>query len=181
MKRTEQLDREKYMATIVRERQMVALSGINNGTGERSPYLSRCIKHDFVTGTVLIFSRDCGHHTSGWWKNPDYEYCWHLSLSFFDPQTRSRLRKDIKLTDQWIDIFYGNNKKLLWCEPPYIVSGKANDVWHYRLFTDSRFHRPIKPRGEVYTKEFTEAGWKSYTHVQAEEEAARQNIEILGI
>ena len=26
---------------------------------------------------IIVFTRDIGYHTSGWWKNPDYERCYH--------------------------------------------------------------------------------------------------------
>jgi hypothetical protein len=32
--------------------------------------------------SFTAFPLDIGAHTSGWWKNPDYEACWHLSISY---------------------------------------------------------------------------------------------------
>jgi hypothetical protein len=29
----------------------------------------------------LLFSRDRMHHSVGWWRNAEYEYCWHLSVA----------------------------------------------------------------------------------------------------
>lgn len=124
-----------------------------------------------ATGTLLLFSRDEGMHTSGWWKNPDYERCLHLSLSFYETDFRNadipvRSRpKDSKSTNRWVEAFFGSNRKWLWCEPPVTKQGKTLEVWHYKLFVDEGW-QPIKPRGEVYSREFTEAGWKSYSDVQ---------------
>ena len=128
------------------------------------------------TGTLLFYSRDEGMHSSGWWKNPDYERCRHLSLSFHETepeagrnygQMRQVKPKDRALTEEWIDCFFGAQKRLLWSEPPVTEHGKKFDVWHYRLFCDENW-LPIKPRGEVYSRELTEAGWKSYSDVQDE-------------
>lgn len=35
-------------------------------------------------------------------------------------------------------------------------------VYHYRLFCDEAW-KPIMPRGEVYSTQFTERGWKSFS------------------
>lgn len=132
----------------------------------------------------VLFSRDSGAHTSGWWKNPDYDRCFHLSLSFYDREvilrwlelgeqyaTTGSLPKDRRETDAWVELFFGDHARLIWCEPPAFDAGKLLDVWHYRLFCDPNW-QPILPRGEVYTREFTEAGWKSWSDVQAAEQAA---------
>jgi hypothetical protein len=131
----------------------------------RSPYFVACGKQHNKTGAVIRFTRDTSYHTSGWWKNPDYERCYHLSLSFFDPHSFERIGKQQKLSELWVKEFFGNNRKLLWCEPPFSPIGKTLDVWHYRLFCDESWN-PIKPRGEVYTREFTEAGWLSWSDVE---------------
>lgn len=138
-------------------------------TPNGSAYKSFCRGYHSGTGTMILFSRDEGMHSNGWWKNPDYERCLHLSLSFYEIDASgtplSPRPKDEALSARWVDAFFGDDKKLLWCEPPYSREGKRSDVWHYRLFVDKAW-RPIKPRGEVYTREFTDAGWKSYSDVQ---------------
>lgn len=107
---------------------------------------------------TVIYTRDVGHHTSGWWKNPDYERCWHLSISF-----RSGTEK--KALNEIIQNLFAPNEKWIWIEPPFSETGKSLNVWHYRLFCDEHW-QPIKPRGEVYNTEFTERGWKSFSEVQ---------------
>jgi len=110
---------------------------------------------------LIIFSRDSGHHTCGWWKNPDYERCYHLSISFIDKFYNRKPHKQ-KTADKIVKMLYGNKSNLIWCEPPYSKAGIENQVWHYRLFCDENW-MAIKPRGEVYSKKFTEIGWMSYS------------------
>jgi hypothetical protein len=138
-------------------------SGLATSVNQR--LIRSCSADHLPTGTHLIFTRDAGMHTNGWWKNPDYERCWHLSLSFLDPITRERAPKDSKLTDEWLEAFFGDDQRYLWAEPPYSVEGKKADVWHYRLFCDAAWS-PILPRGEVYSKEFTEKGWLSFSDLR---------------
>ena len=154
-----------------------ASQGINTGTAAHGNliYLSNCTAAHYPTGTQLILTRDIGHHTSGWWKNPDYERCLHLSLCFRDPETGEPREKDREVTDEWLTAVFGETRRLAWSEPPYTAEGKKRDVWHYRVFyADACFTVPILPRGEVYSKEFTERGWLSYSDLQAEHDKARQ-------
>lgn len=135
----------------------VARKGIFDGTFETAAYLDTCRWFLERYDCILIFTRDTGYHTCGWWKNPDYERCWHLSLSF--PGGWSR-----KKAGHIIDRIFGGKKRLLWCEPPYSNEGKQAGVYHYRLFCDERW-QPIMPRGEVYSTRFTELGWKSFSEL----------------
>lgn len=129
--------------------------------------VNRCTADHLQTGTRLIFTWDEGMHTSGWWKNPDYERCWHLSLSFRDPILGTELPKDAKLTAKWLEAFYGDNQRYVWAESPFSEHGKSVDVWHYRIFCDPSW-LPIIPRGEVYSRELTEKGWLSFSDLQNE-------------
>jgi hypothetical protein len=163
------LELERKMAELATHHKLVAETGVNTGR-LRNPYdqlyLDCCKGTDFITGTVLIFSRDIGHHTSGWFKNPDYENCYHLSLSFFDPVTEDRIDQDKRLARVWCSLFFGKDTNLLWCEPPYSKPGKQFQVWHYRLFCDPGW-QAIKPRKEVYSRDFTAKNWLSYSDLQA--------------
>lgn len=137
-----------------------ALQGTADGTDSSKRYISSCTGYHPRSGTSIIFTRDEGHHSCGWWKNPDYERCFHLSLSFIDPITIQIIPFDKKLAGKWVNYFFGENSNMLWVEPPY----KVPDVWHYRLFCNE-YWAPIIPRKEVYSKYFTEKGWKSYSEI----------------
>jgi hypothetical protein len=113
---------------------------------------------------IMIFTRDVGHHSSGWWKNPDYERCFHLSLSYRDLMTGvgSGHRKD--RSEEVARAFFGDDARRCWIEGPYSPEGKFRDVWHYRLFCDPAW-MPISPKGEVYSRENTPADWRSFSEI----------------
>lgn len=165
------LDLEKEMARVVGAMRNVALTGLFRGgrVGDQI-YLAQCRAVHSPTSTALIFTRDTGYHTSGWWKNPDYERCWHLSLSAAPSPlilARPIVRElDRRTRDAWARAFFGEDVSKVWVEPPYSPEGKAHDVWHWRLFCDAGW-QPILPRGEVYSRELTEAGWMSASEVLA--------------
>lgn len=137
--------------------------------GRETPRAARYIRmcsHLFSVSPVysarLIFTRDTGHHSSGWWKNPDYERCWHLSISFCVNPTDQPLLYDKKEGQRIAEAFFQGEVRRCWIEPPYTDQGKRAGVHHYRLFCDQGW-QPIVPRGEVYSREFTERGWKSFS------------------
>jgi hypothetical protein len=174
-------DRHWLMEGVAREmRRRASTSARYNGimTEFNRKLLTSCTADHVSTGTRLIFTYDEGHHSSGWWKNPDYERCWHLSLSFFDPLSGEHVPKDVKRTSEWLIAFYGEARRFLWAESPYSAHGKTADVWHYRVFCDPAW-QPIIPRGEVYSKEFTEAGWQSYSDLSSAHARALQELEPL--
>ena len=127
-------------------------------------YLEDCHHYHGPTQASILFTRDTGHHSSGWWKNPDYERCYHLSLSFvgYERGRGYALPFDLRMAHKWAAAFFGDDVNLLWIEPPYTPEGKARGVHHYRLFCDEAW-RPIKPRGEVYSKDWTPADWRSFS------------------
>jgi hypothetical protein len=155
-------------------------------TPEERAYYRRCSHFHYRTGTLLIYTRDAGHHTSGWMKNPDFERCLHLSLSFRhpapqappksigNPQTLANLGAviptvpfDKQAASVWIRHIFGERAKLSWHEGAFSPEGRALDVQHWRVFCDTAW-KPIMPRGEVYSTELTERGWKSWSEVQGE-------------
>lgn len=177
--------------TVVREIKRRAGYGIAHGRDDtpwERAYYRRCTWFHGHTGTVVMFTRDSGHHTSGWMKNPDYERCLHLSLSFKEPIDRAPehivnadvvtrlglyLRQrdfDWSLAAKWADAVLHPNASLSWCEGPFSRAAKAAGVHHYRVFCDPAW-APWKPRGEVYSLDFTEKGWKSWSEVQGENAA----------
>lgn len=163
---------DDWLDTAIRGHQSAAKRGTWDGK-ELTPYFRLCRQVHHFAGCLSLFTRDVGYHSSGWWKNPDYERCYHLSLSFFDPITQEPRRRDQTVTMTFIKRLFGRDRRWLWCEPPYSDDGRRMDVWHYRLFCDAGWN-PIKPRGEVYDKELTEAGWLSFSDARAAWELQRQ-------
>lgn len=118
----------------------------------------------------IVFSRDRMHHSVGWWRNADYEYCWHLSLALFDGtdarMALSGLKKWNELREYkvpqreenyWGRLFFGEHADKVWHEPggtdprltPAEKLRRANMV-HLRLFMDPETFEPFAPEGEVY-------------------------------
>ncbi len=136
----------------------IAEHGLFDGKSHNDNYLTSCRWFLEKFDCSVIFTRDTGHHACGWWKNPDYERCYHLSICFRGGRSKSKLRKIISG-------LFGNSKKFIWEESPFSNEGKANEIWHYRVFCDQGWN-PILPRKEVYTKEFTELNWKSSSELK---------------
>lgn len=113
---------------------------------------------------AVLFTRDVGHHMGGWWKNPDYERCWHLSLSHRALPADVMMAADPKLNEAIARAFFGEDAVKCWIEPAASDHGRLREVWHYRLFCDAGW-QPIMPRGEVYSRENTPADWKSFSEI----------------
>lgn len=148
------IDKYTLLPDACRMMKFAANKGIWDGK-DRTPYFDSCIWFIEQFPATAIFTKECGYHSGGWWKNPDYERCYHLSLSFKGGNEKKAL-------DRILTFLFGEYKKWLWIEAPYSEAGKKNDVYHYRLFYDENW-QPIKPRGEVYDTHFTEIGWKSFS------------------
>jgi hypothetical protein len=134
-------------------------------------YFQMCRKRHTETGTMLLFTRDSGMHTSGWFKNPDYDRCYHLSLTFWDFALGKQEPYDEKLASAWVHAFYGDWTRYIWREG-ISDEAKANGIAscnHYRVMCNPAW-QPIIPRKEVYTKEFTEKGWLSFSDKQYKED-----------
>lgn len=161
------MKRIETRGTIAWELRLAASRGEFDGVVDdwNQAYLTACTRLHRESGSILIYTRDTGHHTSGWFKNPDYERCRHLSLSFVGPLIGEPRPRDRALTQTWLDHFFSaDERRLLWGEPPVTLQAQAREVWHYRLFCDEHWVA-IKPRGEVYSTEFTERGWKSHSEL----------------
>ena len=136
--------------------------------------LSSRIHHE--SGRKIIFTRDVNRHLSGWLRNPDFERCWHLSLSHIPPNLIIPGRvidmnpldycipPDKGITKMWCEAFFGPHLHFVLVEGPKSAIGKERDVWHFRICADEHWE-PIKPRGEVYSSEWTERGWKSASEI----------------
>lgn len=160
------------LGPLVRFAKLRAQRGTYDGRmDDRSERLMRMCAHLYSinpeASARMIYTRDIGHHTSGWWKNPDYERCLHLSVSFCVNPTDAPLPFDKREAQQIAEAFFESDTSKCWVEPPYSPEGKRCDVHHYRLFCDQGWV-PMIPRGEVYGKEFTEIGWKSFSEIHGE-------------
>jgi hypothetical protein len=140
-------------------------NGQNTESNMQWIILSSRIHHE--SGSKIIFTRDVDHHLSGWFRNPDYERCWHLSLSPIQPWLivpGRTIELDREITKMWCKAFFGPHLHLIWAEGPKSKIGKQAGVWHWRVFADTNWE-PIKPRGEVYSSRWTERGWKSASEI----------------
>ena len=164
MNKSQQAAFDLWLKTMVTNHRNAAFAGTWNGR-DMTPYWHSCRHAHPLRGVCSIVTRDVGYHTSGWWKNPDYDKCIHLSLSFYDPLTMQAIPHEHDIASKIVKALFFPHAKLVWTEPPVYRSGVSRDVYHYRLFCDEHW-QAIKPRGEVYSKELTDAGWKSFSDVQ---------------
>lgn len=150
------IDKYTFIHDACKRIQSAAAKGIWGGR-EFDAYFESCRWQLDNPVCTIIFTKEVGYHSSGWWKNPDYERCYHLSISFPGGKDKSALQKILAA-------LFNPYENLLWVEPPFSPEGKSKDVWHYRLFCDVHWI-PVKPRGEVYSTQFTERGWKSFSEL----------------
>lgn len=168
------LDFEAHLAQVATElRRRAEVAGPVDGhlNARFRRIIGFCHYDDDVTRTRLIFTRDVGHHTSGWLKNPDYERCLHLSCSPFPAfilTPAQHADPTLKTWRRWSKAFFGEAHRNVWAESPKSDEGKRIGVWHFRVFCNEAWE-PILPRGEVYSKEFTELGWRSSSQVWDED------------
>mgnify|MGYP003524565819 FL=1 len=157
------------MESLARAMKHHARSGLWDGRAETAqlPYFDQARREHAETGTVLLFTREDGYHSSGWWKNPDYERCYHLSISFWDLQSQQPRPFETRLAEAWVRCFFVTWTRYVWEEGPSMKL--PAEVRHYRVFCDPAW-QPILPRGEVYTRDFVEKGWKSWSDQQWEKQ-----------
>lgn len=169
---------DKWLEGVVKHHVEAAIRGTFDGR-RVDRYFEACRSIYHFRGITIAFTRDVGYHSSGWWKNPDFERCYHLSISFFDPATLQSRPFDDTTARRIAKAFFTKFTKWVWVESPYSDEGKALGVWHYRLFCDEHW-QPILPRGEVYSTELTEAGWKSFSDVQDAIATTGENPNVKG-
>lgn len=162
--RTAQTFREEHIAAVAADLRRCSRAGFFDGrdTPEWRLYLNHCRIADTVTGALLIFTRDVGMHSSGWFKNPDYERCEHLSISPLNAASIPNLPLGVPDLDR--KTMEVDDVRRAWIESPKSRSGIAQGVLHWRVFCDVAW-QPITPRSEVYDPAFTEEGWKSASEV----------------
>lgn len=128
---------------------------------------SRCVRVLQAAGLVVLFSRDAGMHESGWFKNPLFERCLHLSISFRDPMTGEAAPWDDYVAQRIARAFFDDAVRWVWTEGAKSEEGRKLGIIHYRVFCDEHWNK-INPVGEVYSKEMTEKGWKSWSDLHGD-------------
>ncbi len=136
-------------------------SGVWIRSNIHCPYFQKCQHFEPLTGTNLIFSRDEGHHSSGWWKNPDWERCFHLSICFRGQNDVRKIQPfDEALAKVWVLHLYGPWRRFIHRESPRSDEGKQLKVHHFRVWANRNWE-PLIPQGEVYSRDKTPRGYKT--------------------
>jgi hypothetical protein len=110
--------------------------------------------------TSVMLSFDQGTHASGWWRNSEYDSCFHLSITHLADDGRSLECPTDAEVRAWARAAFPQHYAWTWTEPPLELGHAVQStercgverlphVAHVRLFTD-RAGIPIFPRGEVY-------------------------------
>lgn len=121
--------------------------------------LERCTVDHGPTRTRVMLTRDAGMHSSGWLRNPEFERCFHLSLSPFPDDvhvtiphveaTRSRIEA------AWVRTVYREHT------PVYV----ARAAVHGRR--EAAAGRALAP--VLQPRVAAELGWRSASQVLAED------------
>lgn len=138
-------------------------------TGDERSLLTAGRRYDTAARTEpdlavrLLYSRDRMHHSVGWWRNANYEYCWHLSISAWEkPQTNGRApASPADIPDDelryWSWAFFPDDVDKIWHEPggtdPGLNSAEKQlhrHFAHQRVFLHPLTLEPFIPEGEVY-------------------------------
>ena len=159
------------LPTLVALAQLRSLNGLYSGqVNDRNRRLIGLCSHvlmiDRERYATVIYTRDAGHHSGGWWKNPAYERCLHLSLGYRLRLDGSTAPHDRRRSEILARAFFGDAARLAWIEGPASDDGRARDVWHYRVFCDPSWS-PILPHGEIYSREDTPSGWQSFSDLHS--------------
>lgn len=120
-------------------------------------FIAASWSHPEEVNVSILFTFDYGAHSSGWWRNSDYERCWHLSLAGMNATLDAY--EDLPDEDRraWPRAFFGGQSRMAWWEPPahegdpYRSAAASRSTHHVRLFVDRTTGQPIIPTGEVYT------------------------------
>lgn len=128
---------------------------------EDIPQTQRLVAPSYVdpdVGISLLVTLDQGYHASGWWRNSEYDQCWHASLVCMDATTNPPSFTDpiVNVTRAWTQVLFGAQMRHAWIEPPaspldvYRNARASQYTTHVRIFIDRKTRLPITPKGEVY-------------------------------
>lgn len=105
----------------------------------------------------LTLTYDVGTHGSGWWRNSQYESCWHASLVCMNAAATAYVDPVDRVVRAWARALFGDWIRHAWNEPPasrldpHRTAPASPYTTHVRVFTDRAPNRPFTPTGEVYT------------------------------
>lgn len=106
---------------------------------------------------TLQITKDRMHHSVGWWRNAEYEYCFHLSIAGWE--TNGSRPTSIPRDEEryWTHAFFPVHFNKVWHEPggtdPRLTRQEALEkrhIIHQRVFLDPETFEPFVPTGEVY-------------------------------
>lgn len=105
----------------------------------------------------LQLTKDRMHHSVGWWRNAEYEYCWHLSISAWEDGTERPASIPKAEERYWTFAFFPQTYDKVWHEPggtdPRLTDKEKLErrhIVHQRVFLDPETFEPFIPTGEVY-------------------------------
>lgn len=105
----------------------------------------------------LQLSKDRMHHSVGWWRNAEYEYCWHLSISAWESEGKAPVPIPAEEERYWTHAFFPVHFNKVWHEPggtdPRLTPEEKlrnRHIIHQRVFLDPESFEPFVPQGEVY-------------------------------
>lgn len=129
-----------------------------HGIPARPELMSALLEPGRRTSVMLSFDR--GTHASGWWRNSEYDSCYHLSLTHLADDGRSLEAPSDAEVRAWARAAFPLHYSWTWTERPLELGAAVQStvrcgverlpgVAHVRLFTDQA-GTPILPMGEVY-------------------------------
>jgi hypothetical protein len=125
----------------------------------------------------LLLTKDKMHHSVGWWRNAEYEFCIHASFAALTRDEADRHARRQRLLGgtgfqvqppqyeeipeldlrTWAVAIFGEHVNKVWFEPggtdPRLTKEEAHGrsvMKHLRLFLDPETFEPFIPKGEVY-------------------------------
>lgn len=168
-------------ATIARAMRREADRGWYIGTAETlDAYGSRRVLQSRAEPELLIsllLTKDKMHHSVGWWRNAEYEYCIHASMSSLTSEDAAKHDRKLRLMAgtgfkvpmppyveipdldlrSWAHAIFGEHVNKVWFEPggtdPRLTREEArgrSHMKHLRMFLDPETFEPFIPKGEVY-------------------------------
>jgi hypothetical protein len=125
----------------------------------------------------ILLTKDKMHHSVGWWRNAEYEYCIHASMAALTAEDAEAHNRKIRLLSgtgfnipkppyveipdldlrSWAYAIFGEHVNKVWFEPggtdPRLTKEEAHGrsvMKHLRLFLEPETFQPFIPKGEVY-------------------------------